>query len=83
MISSVSSGVFDAYESSSHIGRAADGYEAGIEAGVDDRREGRPHDSQCPPNESLVWCGAYKVGYEAGWLSSGVVEAADDDDDDN
>ena len=77
----------DVYASSSHIGRAGDGYEAGRAAGVDDRQEDRERDSTCPPNNSLVWCGSYKVGYTAGWLSSGVVEATKDDnnndDDDN
>lgn len=73
----------DVYASSSHIGRAGDGYEAGRAAGVDDRQEGKEHDSKCPPNDSLVWCASYKVGYEAGWFSSGVVEATEDDNDDN
>ena len=49
------------------VGCYASGYEAGKEAGAEDWRAGRDHDSKCPPNDSLSFCTGYKVGYEVGW----------------
>jgi hypothetical protein len=47
----------------------ANGYELGKEAGAEDAREGRNHDSKCPPNDSLSFCTGYKAGYEVGWIA--------------
>jgi hypothetical protein len=51
------------------VGCYADGYELGKEAGAEDVREGRVHDSKCPPNDSLSFCTGYKTGYEVGWIA--------------
>ena len=53
------------------VGGYADGYELGKERGIDDWRSGNPHNSKCPPNDSLAFCTGYKVGYEAGWFLYG------------
>jgi hypothetical protein len=51
------------------VGCYANGYELGKEAGAEDAREGRNHDSKCPPNDSLSFCTGYKAGYEVGWIA--------------
>jgi hypothetical protein len=48
------------------VGTYADGYEAGKREGQQDWNSRNPHNSKCPPNDSLSWCAGFKVGYEAG-----------------
>ena len=58
-------------EGRSFVGSYADGYEVGKPEGLDDWNSRNQHDSKCPPNDSLLWCGGYKVGYELGWSAGG------------
>jgi hypothetical protein len=48
------------FDCNSIVGCYADGYELGKEAGAEDAREGRDHDSKCPPNDILSFCTGYK-----------------------
>jgi hypothetical protein len=57
------------FDCNSIVGCYADGYDLGKVAGAEDVREGRDHDSKCPPNDSLSFCTGYKAGYEVGWIA--------------
>ena len=61
----------DRGEGRNFVGSYADGYEVGKPEGLNDWNSRNQHDSKCPPNDSLLWCGGYKVGYEVGWSAGG------------
>jgi hypothetical protein len=49
----------------SYLDNFANGYEAGKDAGRDDAKDNNEHNSICLPNDSLMWCAGYEVGYIA------------------
>ena len=51
---------------------AKNAWDAGYAQGKNDKQDGESHNQRCPDGLTDAQCATYRVGYDAGWISTSI-----------